>query len=107
MLEPNAVDSVKKYLARLREEGIHADYAVIFGSQAKGNAGKWSDIDIVVVSKKFDGKYGHEDVEKLWVIAGSVDSRIEPVACGEKEWEEDDSRTIIEIARREGRKIAA
>jgi predicted nucleotidyltransferase len=107
MLAKDAVDSVKKYLARLREAGIDADYAVVYGSQAKGNAGKWSDIDIVVVSKKFDGQYGHEDVEKLWVIAAGVDSRIEPVACGEREWEENDSRMIIEIARREGMKIAA
>jgi len=31
--------------------------------------------------------------------------RIEPIACGEREWLEDDSRAIIEIARREGEVI--
>jgi hypothetical protein len=31
-----------------------------------------------------------------------TDSRIEPIACGENEWEADDSRLILEIVRREG-----
>jgi len=31
-----------------------------------------------------------------------TDSRIEPIACGEREWDADTSRPILEIARREG-----
>lgn len=102
-----AEESVKKYLARLREEGIEPAYAVMFGSQAKGTADDWSDIDLVVVSSKYDGDYNHKDVEKLWIIAGQIDSRIEPVACGVREWEANDNRSIIEVARREGMTIAA
>jgi len=41
-------------------------------------------------------------IDSLWHITAKTDSRIEPVACGEKQWQEDDSSAIIEIARREG-----
>jgi hypothetical protein len=41
-------------------------------------------------------------VEKLWQAKVSADNRIEPVPCGEQEWETDGSRPILEIARREG-----
>jgi hypothetical protein len=36
-----------------------------------------------------------------------VDVRIEPIPCGEQEWETDGGRPILEIARREGTEIAA
>jgi hypothetical protein len=41
----------------------------------------------------------------LWHVAADTDSRIEPLPCGEKEWETDDESAIIEIARREGKII--
>ena len=45
-------------------------------------------------------------VDLLWCQAARVDSRIEPIACGEKQWQEDDSSIILEMARREGERIA-
>jgi len=41
-------------------------------------------------------------VEKLWLATASADNRIEPIPCGEQEWETDGARPILEIARREG-----
>jgi hypothetical protein len=41
-------------------------------------------------------------IDNLWHITAQTDSRIEPIPCGEKQWQEDDSSAIIEIARREG-----
>jgi len=46
-------------------------------------------------------------VETLWRATLAADVRIEPIACGEREWETDDSRPILEIARQEGIVIAA
>jgi hypothetical protein len=40
-------------------------------------------------------------------VRAHTDSRIEPIACGEREWESNASRPILEIARREGIVIAA
>ena len=77
-------------------------FGVIFGSQARGNATKWSDIDLLVVSPEFDMSRDRKKIDGLWHITARTDSRIEPIACGEKQWMEDDSSAIIEIARREG-----
>ncbi len=46
-----------------------------------------------------------KDVDLLWEIAALTDSRSEPIACGGKQWREDDSSAIVEIARQEGIRI--
>jgi len=96
---------VRAYLQELRAHGVDARFAVVFGSHATGRATEWSDIDVVVVSPQFDGAIRRSDVDLLWRQAARTDSRIEPVACGERQWTEDDSSAIIEIARREGERI--
>ncbi len=96
---------VRQYLRQLALTGLSSAYAVIYGSQVKGNPGQWSDIDLVVVSSRFDEAYPREEVQRLWRVAAKVDSRIEPIAAGVREFEENDSRAILEIARREGEKI--
>jgi len=98
---------VRAYLQELRAHGVDARFAVVFGSYATGRATEWSDIDVVVVARRFDTTIRWDDVSVLWCVAARVDSRIEPVACGERQWTEDDSSAIIEIARREGERIDA
>ena len=102
MVSPEILTSIRQYLHALADEGIPASFGVLFGSQATGSADKWSDIDLVVVSRRFDGRKRRGDVTRLWRLTAVTDYRIEPVPCGEREWTEDDSRAIIEIARREG-----
>ena len=97
---------IRQYLRNLGAAGIQATSGVLFGSFARGDAHHWSDIDLVVLSPRFDRPYELADVEALWVVAGRTDSRIEPIPCGERQWLEDDESAIIEIARREGRRIA-
>jgi predicted nucleotidyltransferase len=96
------VNSIRGFLHALASDGLESSFGVLFGSQVTGKADKWSDIDLVVVSPRFDAGIRREDVDRLWITASLTDSRIEPVPCGEREWVEDDSRAIIEIARREG-----
>ncbi len=105
MVAPEIVISVRNYLRSLAAEGIPASFGVVFGSQARGTAHRWSDIDLLVVSPVFDGVRRDEDVNRLWRLAGRLDSRIEPIPCGERQWAEDDSSAIIEIARLEGTPI--
>lgn len=93
---------VRQYLHALAEVGIHARRAVLFGSHAKGTADEWSDIDLVVISPELEPPAGRQLVNKLWELRATTDSRVEPIPCGEKEWETDESRPILEIARREG-----
>ncbi len=85
-----------------REHALNVSQAVLFGSYARGAADLWSDIDLVVVATRFDAGIDRNDVELLWRVAGRTDSRIEPIPCGVRQWAEDQSSAIIEIARREG-----
>jgi predicted nucleotidyltransferase len=88
------------------EQGIPVRYGIVFGSQVTGRADVWSDIDLLVVSPKYDLPRKREDVNILWRIAARTDSRIEPIPVGERQYHEDDSSAIIEIARREGQMIS-
>ena len=102
MVDESIMNSVKNYLSLVDNQIAKVSFGVIFGSQAKGNATKWSDIDLIVVSPEFDISRDREKLDSLWHITARTDSRIEPITCGEKQWLEDDSSAIIEIARREG-----
>lgn len=107
MAEQSIIESIHRYIRQVQEHGIPVSFVVLFGSYARETQHKWSDIDLIVVSSVFDGEIEAEDVNTLWWIAGRTDNRIEPVACGLKQWSEDDSSMIIEIARREGQHIQA
>ena len=106
MVDEDVVNVVRRYLAVLPEFGIHASRAVLFGSFAVGEADEWSDIDLIVIAPEFDELYDIAFVERLW-SATVTDNRIEPIPCGEREWETDGGRPILEIARREGVTIPA
>jgi len=98
---------VRDYLQAATRAGIPTNRAILFGSQARGNAGGFSDIDLVVLSSALEPPHSRDLVATLWRLCMDTDARIEPIACGEKEWESNDSRIILEIARREGVVIEA
>ena len=102
MVDPTVLASDRTYLRNLAARGIPVPFAVIFGSHATGTADSWSDIDLVVVSPRFDRPIAREEINLLWRTAARTDSRIEPVPCGQRQWFEDTSSAILEIARREG-----
>lgn len=103
MVVRSIVDIVRDYLHTVNTNGIPVSFGVIFGSQACGTADDQSDIDLPVVSPHFDGKKDRRETSLPWRLTIDTDTRVEPVPVGEREWEEDDSRAIIEIALREGR----
>lgn len=107
MVENAVVDAVRQYLSVLPTVGIHASKAVLFGSFARGEADPYSDIDLVVVAPEFDAGRSFDVVKRLWETTLLADNRIEPIPCGEREWESGDGRPILEIARREGVVIEA
>jgi predicted nucleotidyltransferase len=107
MVDAAILKSVERYIQALRQEGIKVRFAVIFGSYVSGKANELSDIDLLVICSEFDGMIPRKYVKKLWQIAARIDSRIEPIPCGENQWYNDVSNAIIEIARIEGQKVAA
>ncbi|MCK4306352.1 MAG: nucleotidyltransferase domain-containing protein [Candidatus Eisenbacteria sp.] len=105
MVDQAIVTVVRRYLQSLKDHGIPVSCGVVFGSQASGNANRWSDIDLIVISTLFDDPARREDVNQLWRIAARIDSRIEPIPCGEQQWRDDTASAILEIGRRDGARI--
>ena len=105
MANRTIVKSVQKYLKYVNQQGIPVSYGVLFGSHVKNKAHKWSDIDLLVVSPRFDGTLSAEDHERLWMFAARTNNRIEPIPVGEKQFKEDKSSLILNAARREGQII--
>ena len=101
----SVIDSVRMYLQKVNENGIPVAFGVLFGSQARGTSDDQSDIDLLVVSQHFDGKKDKRETSLLWQLTVDTDSRVEPIPVGEREWLEDDSRAIVEIARKEGQVV--
>ena len=89
MVNESIIKSVKGYLSAINKQGIKVSFGVIFGSYAKGSATEWSDIDLLVVSSDFDLARDRKKIDSLWHITARTDSRIEPIPCGEKQWQED------------------
>jgi uncharacterized protein len=105
MVDQSITTAAKDYLRALQTQGVSVCFGVIFGSWARGAARQWSDIDLIVVSPQFDNMTSRRYVDLLWRQAARVDSRIEPIACGQRQWEEDDASIILDVARREGERI--
>ena len=74
---PSSVeDCVRRFLSAVnRRYRIQAAY--LYGSQAKGMAASWSDIDVALVSSDFSDDLFEERIA-LMHLAASIDDRIEP-----------------------------
>ena len=95
------IGKVAKYLNVLRRHGLPVSKGIIYGSNARDEAGPDSDIDLLVISPLFD-ENPRARVGEMWRLASEVDSHIEPVPVGEKRFEKDDVSPLLEIARQEG-----
>ena len=98
MVEGKVIDIVKRYLSALPEYGIRPSKAVLFGSFVCGGADEWSDIDLIVIAPELDGTRTIEQVKQLWVATEAADDRIQPIPCGEREWEEEGGRPILDLS---------
>lgn len=104
MVDESIVEIIKRYLDVLRENGINAEKAVLFGSYARGESGKYSDIDILVIAEEFDrDRWSNED--ELFKLTRKADTRIQPIPVGARQFLEDNESVVIEMARREGIEI--
>lgn len=75
-LAPAIAESVDHYIRSLRQRRrITAVY--VYGSQAKGTATLWSDIDVAVISPDFSADLFQERLA-LMRLAAQIDDRIEP-----------------------------
>lgn len=55
-MDKNRVDEILKKIKEFIKQHKGIERAIVFGSVARGDAGKYSDVDIILVSKEFEGK---------------------------------------------------
>ncbi len=77
---------IREYIEVLQKDGLPIDRVFIFGSYAKRRPGKWSDIDVCVISSRFDKKL--DPYEYLWTKRRREDVMrgIEPVGFHPKDF---------------------
>lgn len=70
---------IKKFVAEASKDNIQISKVILFGSYAKGTNNEWSDIDLAVVSKDFDG-ISFYDSQKLTdaMLRTSIDIETHP-----------------------------
>lgn len=105
MVPPEIRATVEAYLAAVQAAGVPVSFGVLFGSFASGQPGPLSDIDLLVVSPLFDTDHSWQSRALLWRLAARCDSRIEPVACGDQQWHDDQGTPILEVVRQQGQRI--
>ena len=96
ILPENIIRITKSFRTLLENDRIKVDSMIVFGSQAKGNARKGSDIDICVVSPSF-GRNDTEEMQMLFKKARHIDSRIEPYPMSPKNLLETNNPIVGEI----------
>ena len=90
------IEIVKQYSDKLKSENYYFFSIYLFGSQAKGVATQWSDIDIAVVSEKLN-RNSEKNRLLLWNFRRDIDLRIEPHGFTRKEFENLNDPMVYEI----------
>lgn len=94
----------RDYKKTLERAGYPVERIVLFGSYTKGHEHDWSDVDLLVVSKKFETHDTFDERVKISVIASGISPLIEAHAASPKEFKKPESPWIIE-AKRYGKQL--
>ncbi|TAN33545.1 nucleotidyltransferase domain-containing protein [Patescibacteria group bacterium] len=93
------MEKVGKLKKSIEADGIKVHSIFVYGSYAKGNAHKWSDIDVCVVSKNFGTKI-KEPQNYLWSKRVVLhDYSLEPIGFSYKDFRFSNSPLISEVRR--------
>ena len=88
-IDHEVLNNVHTFLDKLKESGIVIEAAYLFGSYAVNRAGRWSDIDVAVISPDFSSDRFDERV-RLMKLSTEIDNRIEPVPFHSREFIDSD-----------------
>ncbi|MDA1079980.1 MAG: nucleotidyltransferase domain-containing protein [bacterium] len=76
-LTPKIHQEISAYKKLLKEAKVPVEAVILFGSQVRGTAKPYSDIDLCVVSSQF-GKNHHDELVALLRLTNADTSSIEP-----------------------------
>ena len=104
MARSEVIELLKKYVLLLNSEGISVNKAFLFGSYSNDTATDSSDIDIMIVSDKYDE---NDDlaIGKIWKLTRKISTKIEPFLISNLKFREDNSSPLISMIREQGIEI--
>jgi predicted nucleotidyltransferase len=70
---------IKRYVTALEARGIPVERVILFGSHASGQARAWSDIDLAVISPKFESLSLLERYEQLGLANRDLQAALDVV----------------------------
>ena len=95
-LSPDLIHAVEQFL-RAVQRRRRIESAYVYGSQIRGDAGEWSDIDVAIISPDFSADRFQERVN-LMMLAAEIDDRIEPCPYAPEDFDINDP-LVSEIQR--------
>ena len=101
MAKAEVIELLKKYILLLNSNGISVYKAFLFGSYSTNTATEASDIDVMIVSEKYD-ETDDEAVGKIWKLTRMVSTKIEPFLIGKNKFISDDNSPLIAQIKRQG-----
>ena len=102
MARKETINIVSEYIKILNESGLLIDKAFLFGSAARNENHEESDIDVMLVSRRFDDSSDDLAYGLIWRLTRAVDTRIEPFAIGLSRFNNDDISPLLQIVKKEG-----
>lgn len=104
MVTRDVIELLKKYIALLNTEGVSVNKAFLFGSYSNDTASETSDIDVLIISDKYDE---NDDITigKIWRLTRKINTRIEPFLIGIKKFKEDNSSPLVSMIKTKGIEI--
>ena len=104
MAKEEIIALVKKYVILLNTEGLSVQKAFLFGSYSTGLATDSSDIDVMLVSDKFD-ETDDIAIGKMWRLTRKINTKIEPFLVGINKFRKDETSLLISIVKDSGIEI--
>ncbi len=104
MAKEEIIALIKKYVDLLNTEGLSVRKAFLFGSYSTGVATNLSDIDVMIVSDKFD-ETDDIAVGKMWRLTKKINTKIEPFLIGMKKFNEDNTSPLLNTIKLNGLEI--
>jgi len=103
MVAEDTLTILRRYKARLLEEGLPIQGLVLYGSHARGEARPDSDIDVLAI---FDDSVSPNELHRLWTridcLTVGIDTRIETWPVTARRFATDEGSPLLEIVRQEG-----
>jgi len=86
-LPKRVIKEINSFVKDLKKDRVPIERVYVFGSYAKGEQGKWSDVDVCIVSPKFTDAFAA--MRYLWRrLPNDPDSMIEPLGFSPEDFEE-------------------